>query len=230
MLTSTSRRAILSALVALAGLAALVIVVVAARGGTSRSSTDPRPLNPGLATRLAGGAPETPTLPAAGGVPIPAGPPTPQLDSAARGPIRIRVPSAHIDASVVPVGVRRDGEVAIPAEVSTVGWYRYSALPASPAGSTVLVGHVDSAVQGEGAFFTLHTLTVGDRVVLESAHGVTSGYRVVSRQQFRKGHVPLRSLFATTGAPRLTLVTCGGSFDATAHSYRDNFVITAVPR
>lgn len=31
------------------------------------------------------------------------------------------------------------------------------------------------------------------------------------------------------GSPRLTLITCGGPFDAEARHYRDNIVVTAVP-
>jgi sortase (surface protein transpeptidase) len=91
----------------------------------------------------------------------------------------------------------------------------------------VLVGHVDSARQGEGAFFALHSLAVGTRVVVSMTDGRPVTYRVASREQFPKSRVPLQSLFATTGAPRLTLITCGGSFDETIRSYRDNLVVTA---
>jgi len=48
--------------------------------------------------------------------------------------------------------------------------------------------------------------------------------------QFPKDTAPLAELFARSGQPRLTLITCGGSFDAAGGSYRDNVVITAVPQ
>jgi hypothetical protein len=41
--------------------------------------------------------------------------------------------------------------------------------------------------------------------------------------------VPLSALFSHYGQPRLSLITCGGAFDANAHSYEDNIVVTAVP-
>ena len=44
-----------------------------------------------------------------------------------------------------------------------------------------------------------------------------------------KPDAPLTQLFSTTGAPRLTLITCGGQFDAQRLSYLSNVVITAVP-
>jgi hypothetical protein len=39
-----------------------------------------------------------------------------------------------------------------------------------------------------------------------------------------KGALP-GSLFATTGPPRLALVTCGGSFDPATGHYRDNVIV-----
>ena len=106
----------------------------------------------------------------------PAPPPTPAaaapvpVDSGG-GPSRIAIPAAGIAASVEPVGVTDDGDVEIPEDVRVLGWYRYSPNPPASAGSTVVVGHVDSAEQGTGAFFTLHDLKRGDRVYLELGVG-----------------------------------------------------------
>jgi len=144
-------------------------------------------------------------------------------------PNSVRIAAVGVDAPVVPVGVDRDGSVAIPERIGTVGWYRFSAPPGSRAGSTVLVGHVDSAVAGEGAFFRLKDVGRGDRIAFALTGGRTLTYRVVSLVQFPKTSVPLRQLFSLTGAPRLTLITCGGSFDAARRSYRENVVVTAVP-
>jgi len=38
----------------------------------------------------------------------------------------------------------------------------------------------------------------------------------------------MRTLFARTGQPRLTLITCGGAFNRTTRSYDNNIVVTAV--
>lgn len=245
-----SRRTALWLALVLVGLIGLTTAAVAlTRSGASDPAADPSAINPGLATRLATSAPSAPAAtrsstsraPATHATSTPAssategrsstGVPGANTDVArAPGqPVRIAIPAAAISAPVDPVGVESDGEVQIPEDVTRVGWYRYSVAPGSSAGSTVLVGHVDSAVQGEGAFFGLHTLAAGNVVRLQLAGGRTLTYRVVSRQQFPKGQVPLQALFALTGAPRLTLITCGGSFNETIRSYRDNIVITAVP-
>ncbi len=82
--------------------------------------------------------------------------------------MRLTVPALHIDARGVPVGVDRNQDVAIPADVHTLGWYRYGAAPGDPNGSIVVVGHVDSATQGLGTFFELHTVPARATVVVHT--------------------------------------------------------------
>jgi hypothetical protein len=191
----------------------------------------------------AAGAP-VPTVPVPS-VPVPSGPvssaPVPTAAAPPSGaspggagpsaalPVGIRISGTGIAAPVVPVGVDQRGDLAIPERVDTVGWYRFGPAPGAPAGSIVLVGHVDSAQQGEGAFFTLHTVRPGAIVSVTGLRGQVFGYRVVSLQEYPKSSVPLDALFARGGAPHLTLITCGGSFDPAVRSYRDNIVVTAVP-
>jgi sortase (surface protein transpeptidase) len=93
----------------------------------------------------------------------------------------------------------------------------------------VLVGHVDSARQGEGAFFRLHTVSDGALVTVTGGNRHVYRYRVIGRQEYAKTAVPLAALFTRTGAPHLTLITCGGSFDSATRHYRDNVVVTAIP-
>jgi hypothetical protein len=50
----------------------------------------------------------------------------------------------------------------------------------------------------------------------------------VSLRSVSKKDLP-QALFASGGARRLVLVTCGGAFDAATHQYADNVLVTAVP-
>jgi hypothetical protein len=52
---------------------------------------------------------------------------------------------------------------------------------------------------------------------------------VVSRELISKRALPLERIFARTGPPRLTLVTCGGPFLPETGRYRDNVVVVAEP-
>lgn len=144
-------------------------------------------------------------------------------------PDRLELPSLGVRSVVAPVGVDRSGDLEIPEDVDQVGWYRFGPRPGDPTGSTVLSGHVDSAEQGQGAFYRLRELAPGDPVLIRSSDGKVRRYRVVSREEWPKSEVPLDRLFARGGAARITLVTCGGGFREDIRSYQDNIAVTAVP-
>jgi hypothetical protein len=145
-------------------------------------------------------------------------------------PQRLRIPAVDLDAVVRPVGVDLEtGELAVPDAVSTVGWYRYGPGLDADTGSIMIAGHVDSSTQGPGAFSRLAQIRPGVRVSVGGADGSVRDFTVVSREVFGKSEAPDGRLFARTGPPRLTLVTCGGTFDRRAGAYRDNIVVTVLP-
>jgi len=145
-------------------------------------------------------------------------------------PVRVRVPSRAVDAPVVPVGVEpATGGMEIPEDVDDVGWYTPNPAPGAPEGSSVLSGHVDSRVQGRGAFFPLEQVQPGDVVTVDLADGTALDYEVIARTRYPKAQLPLAEVFATAGPHHLTLITCGGAFDAIDRQYQDNVVVVAVP-
>ncbi|GIJ78342.1 class F sortase [Micromonospora phaseoli] len=145
-------------------------------------------------------------------------------------PVRLRIPEIEVTARVNPVGVNeRTGEFEVPPSVDQIGWYRYGPGLEAEAGSVVIAGHVDSAEQGRGAFYRLRDLAPGDTLTATGADGTERTYRVVAREEYDKTKIPLERYFARDGRPRLTLITCGGPFDADARRYRDNIVVTAEP-
>jgi sortase (surface protein transpeptidase) len=142
--------------------------------------------------------------------------------------VRLTAPALGVDSAVDPVGVEPDGQMTIPAEVDRVGWYRFGPAPGDE-GSAVIAGHVDDREQGLGAMAPLRDAAVGDEVVVTDAAGTSTRWRVVSREVIEKQVLPLDRLFARTGPPRLTLITCGGPFLPEYRSYRDNVVVVAEP-
>lgn len=171
-------------------------------------------------------APATPSVPA---VPTQDGRVGARTTKTAAAPVEVRLPSLGVVSTVLPIGVERDGELEIPEDVRTVGWYRFGPRPGDARGSMVLSGHVDSGEQGKGAFFRLGELEPGDSVLVRTSDRRLWRYRVVSREEWPKAKVPLDRIFARSGAARLTLVTCGGGFREDISSYTDNIAITAVP-
>lgn len=162
--------------------------------------------------------PAAPTQPAA-----PAPEPTPAAD-----PASLSLPALGVDATVVPVGVTDNGEMEVPRDVGTVGWYRFGPAPGASAGSAVITGHVDDVNQGPGAFARLGDLQPGDPISVVDVDGRTLSYTVLAREQWPKSQVPLDRLFDRGGEPRLVLITCGGAFDDNVLGYDDNIAITAV--
>lgn len=144
-------------------------------------------------------------------------------------PVRVRLPALDVEAPVAPVGVDDRGRMEVPLDVAMVGWYRFGPGPGATAGSAVLSGHVDDREQGYGAFHRLGDLAPGDPVAVDLADGGVVTYRVEAVTQVPKADLPVAEVFSREGAPRLTLVTCGGPFDDDADAYRDNVVVVARP-
>jgi LPXTG-site transpeptidase (sortase) family protein len=132
-----------------------------------------------------------------------------------------------MDAKVVPVDVSRSGALDVPNDPRTLGWWTGSQPLTSSHGSTVIVGHVDSAARGRGALFDLEKASPGDLVKVSGARR-TFSYRVIARRVYVKADLP-ESVFAADGPPYLVLITCGGPFDQRSHHYRDNVVVYALP-
>jgi hypothetical protein len=230
------------ALVALAVGVALLVVAVAV-AWAARPAPD---VGGGDAIRLAepgtgpGGGPEGGSTTRAGGSPAGSpgrvATPPPVRSGALPRPVavvpprQVRIPAIGVTARVEPVGVVAAGGLfEVPRGVDRVGWYRFGPGLEARAGSVVIAGHVDGRGQGRGAFFRLRELERGDRLTVAGADGRARPFRVIAREDFAKEALPVDRLFARDGAPRLTLITCGGPFDRTTRTYRDNLVVTAVP-
>ncbi len=129
-------------------------------------------------------------------------------------------------ASIVDVGVADNGDMEIPG-ADDVGWYRFNASPGD-SGSSVLAAHI-SFNGSPGVFRYLDESEVGDVVVIGYDDGSQTRFEIVEVAQYNKGDLPKHRVFAKTGDPVLTLITCGGDFNRSLRSYEDNVVAYAVP-
>jgi hypothetical protein len=143
-------------------------------------------------------------------------------------PDRVRVAALGVDARVVREEVDAGGELSLPRDPRTVGWWGAGAAPGAPLGTIVLAGHVDSEQQGAGALYPLARTPLGATVVV-SGPGGEATYVVQARRRYAKDALPWRDLFRQDVEARLLLVTCGGDFDRATRHYSDNVVVYAVP-
>ena len=142
-------------------------------------------------------------------------------------PASVSFPGQAIAAAVDPVGVLDSGALQLPEDPARVGWWAAGTPAGAPAGTTVLAGHMDGRHQS-GAMRALLHVAQGAAVDVTDALGRVHAYRVVSRQTTPWNHLD-RSLFTTTGPPRLALITCGGTFDPVKREFSDRLIVVAKP-
>ncbi len=175
---------------------------------------------------------EPPTRPPALPVTALGSPSAPAPTTAAVGldrspPVKISITSIKLRASVDQLGLAPDGTMEEPpfSKADDAFWYRLGPAPGQ-VGPAVIVGHVDTK-HSVAVFFYLSRLQAGDQVVVTRADGHTVTYAVDRLDQFPKSDFPTKLVYGPTNYPALRLITCGGPFDRSVGSYRDNVVVFA---
>jgi Sortase domain len=140
-------------------------------------------------------------------------------------PVRLRIPALRVNTALQRLALQPDGTVAVPKRPDVAGWYARGPRPGQ-AGPAVILGHVDSH-NGPGIFLNLAKLSRGAVVKVDRADGSTVTFRVTAVSRVSKTRFPTDLVYGPTLEPTLRLVTCGGSFDATRRSYRDNVIAFA---
>jgi hypothetical protein len=140
-------------------------------------------------------------------------------------PIGVRVPAIGVDAPLERLGVDAAGALATPADYGRAGWFDGGPAPGA-VGPAVLVGHVDSTA-GPAVFWRLRELAAGAEVLVDRADGTTARFVVTRVERHPKDDFPTDEVYGPTPEAQLRLITCGGGFDRSQRSYRDNVVVFA---
>jgi len=146
-------------------------------------------------------------------------------------PVRLDIPRIRVSTSLQRLG--RDGHGAVevpngPGKWEEAGWYAAGTRPGD-LGSAVILGHVDSK-RGPAVFYRLRELRPGDDITVTRADGSAVHFTVDRTEQYPKRRFPTDDVYYPTLTPELRLVTCGGTFDATAGHYRSNVIVFATLR
>jgi len=157
----------------------------------------------------------------------------PDLLAAARDrePISLNIPDLGVDSPVVTTSMDASRSLVVPEDVMETGWYDGSRRLGASYGSTVIVGHRDSATQGSGALFGIEEIPLGATITVTAQDGTAHEFIVDSVEFIDKDSLPQEAprIFTHRGPYRLVLITCGGAFDESLRSYESNVVITALP-
>lgn len=140
-------------------------------------------------------------------------------------PVRLRIPSIGVDSGLISLGLAKDGTMQVPPSGSPAGWYTGAPTPGE-LGPAIIAGHVDWAGR-PGVFYRLRELRPDQTITVFRADGTVAVFRVTAVKQFAKDEFPTHQIYGNIDRAGLRLITCGGSFDRRAHSYRDNIVAFA---
>lgn len=134
--------------------------------------------------------------------------------------VRMLIPSIGVDSTVVEAQIK-DGEWQVPKFV--VGHLEGTAYPGE-SGNGVYSGHVESISSGN-VFANLAKVRVGDSIYLFTAAQMLR-YQVTETKVVKNTDV---EVLYPTPEPRITLITCTGSWDVAARDYTHRLVVVATP-
>ncbi len=139
--------------------------------------------------------------------------PAPSAPDAPR-PTHISIPRIGVDAKIVVMGLDSRNYPQVPDSGSDVAWYTFSAPPATGS-NAVFSGHVDWyywGMPGEGVFYHLRELEIGDEISLELEDGSQLGYSVTGNVAVAYDDPNVIKVMDPTSRDVITLVTCGGTW------------------
>lgn len=141
-------------------------------------------------------------------------------------PLAISIPAIDVSSSLLPLG-QTNGEIDVPSVHTPLqaGWYTYSPRPGDP-GPAIILGHVDGDHK-EGVFWRLKAVKVGDEITITRADGSSLVYVVSRTDRISKDIFPTDAVYGNTTDSELRIITCGGVFDRSVHSYVDNIIVWA---
>ncbi len=148
-----------------------------------------------------------------------------RIDRNAASPVAVSVRSAGISAPVIPLQLKRNGEIEVPKNISEAGWHRRGPEPGER-GAAMITAHVNGNGR-DGAFANLFTVGKGDEIRVRRRDRTTVSFGVYRTERVPKDDFPTQRVYGKTRLPTLRLVTCGGTFDSTSGHYRDNVIVYA---
>lgn len=140
-------------------------------------------------------------------------------------PAFVSIPSTGITSGLIELGLTPERTLQVPDDFLVAGWYKRGPRPGDP-GPAIIAGHLDSYT-GPAVFSRLDQVKPGDQVFVTRRDGSSLEFRVTRIDQYPKRAFPTRQVYGKTDTPELRLITCGGSFDRSAGSYRSNTVVYA---
>ena len=138
-------------------------------------------------------------------------------------PSRLEIPAINVDAPVDATGLLDNGEMDVPNDIVSTGWFENGYMPGEP-GNSVIAGHVDGK-NGPAVFYDIGKLEIGDEVLVTGDEGQELTFVVERVEIYPVDDSPLREIFGFSNGSRLNLITCTGEYNKEGSFYEDRLVV-----
>ena len=145
-------------------------------------------------------------------------------DAAFGLPVSLNIPKINVATDVSYMGLTPDGDMDVPPDLVSVGWYKYGTKPGD-VGSAVIAGHL-RGTEDLGVFNDLDLLRPGDEVNVRNDRDDIVSFVVRETRSYKEDERP-SEVFSRTDGAYLNLITCSGTWNDARQLYSHRFVVFA---
>lgn len=139
-------------------------------------------------------------------------------------PIQLSIPKLKVNAPISYMGLTANGEMDVPPDLITVGWYKFGTKPGEQ-GSAVIAGHLEGT-EDLGVFIDLDELNTDDIINIRNDRDELISFAVRETRTYKQNERP-DEIFNRTDGHYLNLITCSGSWDNAKQRYSHRYVVFA---
>ncbi|TVR72035.1 MAG: class F sortase [Sphaerobacteraceae bacterium] len=150
--------------------------------------------------------------------------PTTGSGSSRSSTMKIEIPAIGVNAPVEVKSIDANGVMENPSSFDAVAWYDFTSRP-EDRGNAVFAGHLDYAGVGPAVFWKLGSLSSGDEVRVTLGDGSIVKYRVTGVRSV-PADADASDIVASGDVPKITIITCEGSFDPSSQNYNKRTIVT----
>lgn len=160
-------------------------------------------------------------------IPSPTAAPTTSALVPVANPAYIDIPKLAAHSTLEPLGLNPDHTLAVPdvRHPRQAAWFDKGPKPGA-VGPAIISAHINGGNQ-EGLFAHLGQLVQGDTFTIGLVDGRVLTFKVYKVLDMPKTTFDTAAVYSDTAGPEVRLISCFGSFDSKARSYRDNLVVKA---
>ena len=141
-------------------------------------------------------------------------------------PRQITLPTINTQGFIQQVTTNKDNTIVVPSNINLAGWYTASVKPGDP-GVSIIDGHIGGYYK-LGIFKDLSRLAAGDVFSVTFGNGKSKSFQVISVHNYSVSAATAH-LFdrASSVTNQLTLITCGGKYNAPTQSYDQRTLVVS---